>query len=345
MAVPRPLPILAVATGLLAGAGARADAPAVNLKPQLYGDIQVEISAGFDGNGDGVAPTTSVFLHEARVGVKGEVLPSLGYNFLVDLATVNNLVRDAYIWTKLVPHHELRIGQQKTLFGYENPEAATNLFVIDRSFVSDALARGPDLRDLGLGMLGTWELPAGFGVDYQLTAVDGAGANVVSDDTPRKNLWGRAGGSYQGGGWTVKLGVSGATGDRHFKADAVAMTPERTVVFTRLGVDVRADAPWAFALFEGVRGWDTPSTGGGVTSGAGFYALVAGKTPWNLGPIVRVEAFDRDFGAPGDLLRRYTVGAYADVKQVNARLLVNLEIDDSETRRDHALVSWVQVVF
>lgn len=320
------------------------DPEEVDRVSKLYGDLQLELSAGLDGDGDGVAPTASLFFREARVGVKGQVIEGVGYTVLVDLGTVNNLLRDAYAWTTLLPHHELRVGQQKTQFGYENPQSAYNLWIIDRAFISDELGRGPDLRDLGIGLFGQWDLPASFGLDYQLTAVDGAGPNVLADDTPRKNLWGRAGASYRGEGWTAALGISGATGDRRFKADPASGTPAYTISFERLGIDLRADTPWAFAVVEGALGRD--DRGAGPAVAAGFYALAAGKTPWNVGPIFRVEAYDRDLDAPGDLRRRYTLGAYAELKKpANARVSVNLEIDGSETPRDHALVSWVQVVF
>jgi len=317
--------------------------PAVDLVPRLSGYIQAQLSAGLDGDGDGVAPTTSLFIRRAYLRVKGNVLEGVGYTLLLDASTPASLVRDAFASTTLVPHHEIRLGQQKTQFGYENVESDSALYVIDRAFVSNTLGRGQDLRDIGIGVLGKWDLRAGFGVEYALTAVDGAGPNVLADDTPRKNLWGRAGASYQRGDWTVHLGVSGAHGDRFFKADATSGTPASISRFNRFGLDLRADGPWFFAVAEGVTGTD--DAGAGTSRAAGYYALVAGKTPWNLGPIARVEAFDPDVLAPGDLLRRYTLGAYADLKPVAARLLINLELDRSEDRRDHALVSWVQVVF
>jgi len=329
-------------------------APKVNLVPSLSGFAQVQFAAGLDGTGEGVAPTATVFIRRARVRVKGNVAKGIGYTFLADLATVNNLLRDAYVSTTLVPNHEIRLGQQKTQFGYENPEAATEVFFINFAYASEALARGPDLRDLGVGVLGQWELPAGFGVDYQLTAVNGAGPNVLVDDTPRKNLWGRAGGSYGDFGWKLKVGVSGALGDRFIKADPVTMQPAYRVSFRRLGVDLRADTLWFFAVAEGALGSNDPSTGAGATTAAGGYVMAIGKTPWNVGPLVRAEFYDPDLANIGDRNQRFTLGAYVDLKseelrgQLKAggvRWLVNLDLDASETRRDHAVLSWVQVVF
>ncbi|HEY8209086.1 MAG TPA: porin [Myxococcaceae bacterium] len=330
---------------VLAALAAAPEKPSeVNLVPTIFGYAQVQLSAGLDGDGDGKASTTSLFLRRVRVGLKGEVLQDAGYVLTAELTTLDTLIRDAYLWTKLVPHHEIRLGQQKTQFGYENPESDSQLYVIDRAFVSDELSRGSDLRDLGIGVLGTWDLPANLGVDYQVTGVDGAGLNVLADDTPRKNVWGRVGASYKGDDWNAKLGVSGANGNRRFKADPEAMTPAYTVVFNRLGVDLRADTPWFFAVAEGVVG--TNDRGAGPARASGFYALAAGKTPWNLGPVARAEMYDPDLGAPGDRMVRYTLGAYADfAKPANLRLMVNLELDASQARSDHALVSWVQVVF
>jgi len=331
-----------------------APAPKVNLVPSLSGFLQVQFAAGLDNTGEGVSSTATVFIRRGRIRVKGNVAQGIGYTFLADLATVNNLLRDAFLSTTLVPHHEIRLGQQKTQFGYENPEAATELLFINFAYASEALARGPDLRDLGVGVLGQWELPGGFGVDYQLTAVNGAGPNVLVDDTPRKNLWARAGGSYGDFGWKLKVGVSGATGDRLFKADPVTMQPAYKVLFTRLGVDVRADTLWFFAAAEGALGTNDPSTGTGATTAAGGYVMAIGKTSWNVGPLVRAEFYDPDLAAVGDRLQRFTLGAYVDLKseelrgQLKAgaiRLLINLDLDASETRRDHAVLSWVQAAF
>lgn len=342
------LPALLLAAALVSEGATAADAPPVNLVPTLSGYAQVQFGVGLDGTGDGIAPTAGVLLRRLRLRIKGQVFAGVGYTVMIDPSTPANLARDAYVSLTVIPRHEIRLGQQKTQFGYENPESTVPAFVVNRAYVSEALGRGPDLRDLGIGVFGTWSLPAGFGLDYQVTAVQGAGPNVLVDDTPRKNVWGRAGGSYSGSGWTVKAGLSGAIGDRLFRGNPATMTPDQRVSFTRLGVDVRADTPWFFAAAEGMLGTNDPGTGDNPA--AGFSAQVAGKTPWNLGPVARVEFLDPNQDVSGDILRRSTLGMYLDLRHPEqktawARWLVNVELDRSEARRDHALLSWVQVVF
>ena len=82
--------------------------------------------------------------------------------------------------------------------------------------------------------------------------------------------------------------------------------------------------------------------------------MAIGKTRWNVGPLGRAEIYDPDLANGGDRLRRYTLGFYADLKPeelrgqlkaAGARFVFNVDLDFSETRRDHALLSWVQVVF
>jgi hypothetical protein len=308
----------------------------------VSGYAHLQLNLFVDGNDDDETSSSTLLVRRIRLRFRGEVLPGLGYVVMIDPSTPTNLLRDGFLSLTFVPHHEIRVGQQKTQFGYENPESSTKLFTVNRAFVSDALGRGQDLRDLGVGLLGTWDLASGLGVDYQLTLVNGSGPNVTQDATDRKNFWGRAGIRYERGGLHLRLGGSYGNGDHIRRA---TMTGGMDVVydFDRIGADVEVTTPWAFVAAEYLRG--TNELPEGDVDAQGFYVTLVGTTPWNLGPIVRYEQYDPDTDADDNLQKRFTFGAYADVRPVNVRIVANFELDDSDVGRDHAFLLWGQVIF
>jgi hypothetical protein len=308
----------------------------------VSGYLQAQLNVFLDGNDDDTTNSSTVLIRRLRLRFKGEVLKGLGYTIMIDPSTASNLLRDGFLAVTAVPHHEIRIGQQKTQFGYENPESSTKLFTINRTFASDALGRGSDLRDIGVGVLGTWPLPAGFGVDYQLTLVNGSGPNVIQDTTDTKNFWGRAGASLKGGAIAARLGGSYAFGD-HVRRATEPGGMDVIYYFRRLGVDAVVDTPWLLLIAELLMGTNELPTGD--VDAQGFYVTAVGKTPFHLGPIARYEQYDPNTDADGDLQRRYTLGLYYDLKSVDVRFIANIEIDDSDVGRDHAFLLWGQVIF
>lgn len=314
-------------------------------KPNVSGYLQVQFSAPFDSNDDGQKNASAFQVRRARLRFKGEVLRNIGYTAMLDAATPNNLLRDGFVSLGFVKHHEIRLGQQKTQFGYENPESSTRLYVVNRALVSDALGRGPDLRDLGVGVLGNWALARGFGLEYGLTLVNGSGPNTTRDETGRKNFWGRFGGRYEDkdAGLTLRLGGSLGSGDLLDRRNTPDPADDLGVDFSRLGLDITADTRWFFAAAELVLG--TNEAPAAETDARGAYVVLVGKTKLDLGPILRWEAYspDTDDGARDQ--GRITLGAYYDLRPVNVRLLLNYELDSSESERDDVLHLLGQVVF
>ena len=254
----------------------------------------------------------------------------------------------------LVPYHELRIGQQKTQFGYENPESSTRLLVVNRSLVSNALGREQNganatasgaTRDIGVGVLGRIPVASSITLEWAGGFVNGAGPNRTTDDAiaPQKDFWGRIGPAVKVGVASVRVGASLGRGYD------VATTPPGTAgepyryLFRRVGADVQLDTPWFFAAGEYIRGTNALRPTEQVAAGAYVYAY--GKTPWNLGPVARVEGFDPDRDLPGDLQRRWTLGGYYDFRPIKARVVLNYELDHSSVRRDDALLVQTQIVF
>lgn len=330
----------------------------------FYGFVNLQYSRT-----DAVFPTRDVSTFEvrrARIGARGEVVPGVAYSVLFDAADTS--LKDAFLALKKlpVPGLELRAGQWKTPFGYESPESDTKLLWVNSSYVVAALARStttssvnasPDSRDLGVGLLGKWTLPAGLGAEAAVSVTNGAGPNR-KDDLDEKNAWARAGITAKAGPAAIRAGGSFGYGRQlaglgtNARFDGVG-TPvdDTTFYFKTYGADVTVDSPWLFAAAEVIQSerdvWNYETGARPNVNARGWYAGVYGKTPWKVGPIVRVERYDRNRSATNDVNERYTVGAYADVLPINARLIFNYELDESDkaVRTGDRAILFGQVIF
>lgn len=343
-------------------------AAASRLKPpQLYGFIDAQVSST-----DAPSPTRDVStfeLRRARIGARGKITPNVGYNLMFDGADTS--LKDAYgviDGMRFAPGVELRFGQWKTPFGYEQQESDTRLLWVNSSFVVQALARStstatltanPDSRDLGAGVLGKWSLGA-LGAEVAASVVNGAGPNR-RDDLNTKNGWGRAGVVYKASLATVRAGGSFGVGRQlsafgaNSRFDGVGTPIDDTqVAFETYGGDVTVDTPYFFAateIIQSERHQAAFASGAEATRSSftarGWYAGVYGKTPWSAGPIFRAEQFDRNRSAANNTNERYTVGAYVDVLPVNGRLILNYEIDQSDrpVRTGNRAILFGQVMF
>ncbi|ABS28589.1 porin [Anaeromyxobacter sp. Fw109-5] len=332
--------------------------------PTFYGVLNVQASR-LDAPAAG-ANTSTVELRRARFGVRGEVTSHVGYSLLFEAADV--AVKDAYVALKKLPWLpgvELRAGQWKTPFGYEQPESDTKLLWVTSSYVVASLARSTttssltasgDARDLGLGVNGKWRVAGGVGAELAATVANGAGPSR-RDDLDQKNLWARSGLSLELGRTTARAGGSygygrqlaglGANG-RFDGQDSVDDTSFR---FTTYGGDVTLDTPFFFAAAELIQSerdvFDAATGARSDVLARGWYAGLYGKTPWNVGPVLRAERFDRNRATAGDGNERYTVGAYVDVLPINARLIANFERDASQAnvRTGDRAILFGQVIF
>ncbi|HTE54112.1 MAG TPA: porin [Kofleriaceae bacterium] len=316
-------------------------------KVRVSGFLTVFYKFRIDQDGDGAVEPDLFRLGKSRIRFKGDLTDHVGYTVEADprSPTVEGVMRDAYISVRrIIPHHEIRLGQQKTQFGYENSESSTRLYTVTRTELSESLARGVTLRDIGIGVVGKWPLAGGWRIEDAVTVVNGAGFGVQSDDTSLKNVWGRVGLRYRSedDGLVVRLGVSGAIGDQMGEADpGPPPEPAERFQFRRLGGDVEVDQTWMFLAAEVARGWDEiPADSGEVEKSSAYYVILAGKTPWNIGPLVRYDVWDQeDF-------RRLTAGAYWGGPADAVRVIVHYEaFEDTDGRHDDRVLSQIQTVF
>ena len=338
---------------LLPAMGARAGGPPAGasdangppLKPlTVTGYFQVHYRYSFPTAKDSSVDNSNFRVQRARVGVEGDVNPWLSYDVVMDPRSpdITGVLRDAYFTLRVIPRHRIRVGQQKTQFGYENNESSTRLYAVNRAELSDALSRGLNLRDIGVGLLGNLKLGRGWRFEDAITVVNGAGMNVQDDDTPRKNVFGRIGLRWKSDprDLVVRVGFSGATGDLIDRNDPLDPDDDIHVAFTRQGVDVEVDHPRFFASAEYVRGTDDDLTSGESDDPSGYYVNLVGKTRWHVGPVVRYDVFADEF-------ERWTLGIHYTPTDVPFRVLVNHEIRTliNGVRGDDKFYVWTQVCF
>ena len=92
---------------------------------------------------------------------------------------------------------------------------------------------------------------------------------------------------------TVRVGVSGATGDQMNEgADPVDPEDDFREDFKRMGGDVQVDHSRLFVNAEYVRGTNENPETGESDEPRGYYVNVVGKTPWQVGPLVRLDTLN-----------------------------------------------------
>ena len=309
-------------------------------KPKISGFIQTQFLHPVESNGDEQTKPDRFRIQRVRIKVTGKINKDVSYQVEVDprAPEVTGLLRDAYIALEYIPKHEIRIGQQKTQFGYENVVSSSRLYFVNRTDVSDNLGRGNNLRDIGVGLIGKIKINDHLRFEDAITLVNGAGMNVQADNNKKKNIWGRAGLRYKNNSLMTRVGVSGARGDvLEIGADTLSIDIDR------LGFDFQFEHKWFTAAAEYIKGTDNiPDE---VAARSGYYFLFTGRTPWQIGPAFRYENVD-----DGEF-RRLVIGAYYGEPASRIRLLANYEIRKTEADpdlplgEDNRFYLWLMVRF
>ena len=328
--------------------------PDVATGPKVYGYIQVQVlNQPIDSNGDGEVNEGRSRVQRARLSVEGVINRYINYEMDIDprAPDVGGLMRDAYFDLKISDTNRLRIGQHKTTFGFENRRSSSRLYMVNRTELSDNMARGLNLRDIGVTLMGRRALGGGTRFSYDATVVNGAGMNVQRDNNKKKNFFGRAGlrnarGADRGWQW----GISGAVGDQFEGLDPdeiIAATDSTEAVtghfikFKRVGTDFllersRFDVNGEFAIGPQKELGDEETI-------YAYYLTLIGKMARPFGPLLRYEAFLDEF-------TRWTVGAYYGEPSDDFRVLLNYEFrweegDVIDNVADDRLYLWTQVRF
>ncbi len=329
--------------------------------PNISGLIQAHYFNEFNTNGDSIRDPDGFRILRARVELKGKVNKYTGYELMFDVRAPEprGMLRDAFIVFHLdkiglnessfLYNQKIRVGQQKTQFGWENRISSSELYTVNRAEMSDGVSRGENLRDIGIGLIGFIPIKEGiYRFENALTLVNGTRFNVAGpfDFNTKFAFWGRIGLGYMKNELTASLGGSiGAGGLRYLNEDVIDPSDDVYADFERYGVDLQVDHKYFFLAAEYAQGTDTA---GDTLFGepVGYQVELALKTKWKLGPLARYDTFEDDW-------KVWTLGVFYGFPKDNFRILINYVmrgnvIDEEEgypNGHDDRLYIQMQVVF
>ena len=289
-------------------------------KVKISGVIQFHYQDEFNTNGDTINDPGGFRILRARLTAKGDINKYISYQIMIDprAPEQGGLLRDAYMEFHIIKNQSIRVGQQKTQFGWENRQSSTELYTVNRAEMSDGASRGENLRDIGIGLLGHIKINKNFRFENAVTFTNGTRMNVRGpfDFNTKKALWGRIGIRYKKNDFKVSLGGSFGTGGLRYLGDDLNDPADDTYVdFGRIGTDLQIDHPRFFLAAEYAQGKDKA---GGAVEGEpmGYQALIALKTKWNIGPLARYDVFEDEW-------KVFTLGAYYGELTDKFRVLTN----------------------
>jgi hypothetical protein len=315
-------------------------------KPELSGFFQGHYLNEFNTNGDSIRDPDGFRMLRVRLTVKGKISDKMSYQISVDPRSPEQagLLRDAYLEYNFWGKQKLRIGQQKTQFGYENRQSSSELYTVNRAEMSDGLSRGENLRDVGIGLIGQTSLGEKWKFENAITFTNGTRSNVRGpfDFNTRKALWGRLGLAFKNDNWSFNYGISfGYGGLRYLGDDVVNPADDIYLKFQRLGTDFQLEHKRFFMMGEFGLGKDHA---GDTLYGEpmGYQVLFALKTKYKIGPIVRYDVFEDEWSV-------FTLGAYYGKLKDKFRIIVNYvmrgNVKDIPQGHDDRLYVQLQVSF
>ena len=315
-------------------------------RPRISGVIQAHYLEEFNTNGDTIRDPGGFRILRARLTAKGKVSKLITYEVMIDprAPEPRGILRDAFIGLRHIKNQEIRIGQQKTQFGWENRQSITNLYTVNRAEMSDGASRGENLRDIGIGILGHIRLNDRFRIEDAVTFTNGTRMNVAGpyDFNTKKALWGRLGLRYKKDDLELNVGGSfGMGGIRYLYDDYVDPSDDVFADFTRYGADVQAENKRFFFAAEYAMGEDVVMDTL-FAEPMGYQAMLAIKTKWKAGPLVRYDVFEDEWSV-------WTIGAYYGEPKAPLRFLLNYVVRSGVTDipggHDDRLYVQAQVTF
>jgi phosphate-selective porin len=370
----RLIPLLAAL--LLAGSAAVAQQGAglIVVKPAgkeptltFGGLLQVQADIGDQGDNRFANDNDRFYLRRARFNATGKFLEEFDFRLELDLAgSLSNTtglraqMTDGYITWNRLPAANVRVGQFKTPFGFEQLYGDPRLLTLERSLVNDRLTLS---RQLGLQVTGDLLEKR---VSYAVGAFNGNSVNNNFNDNDKFVWVGRLSGipwqkgsgdkamSWAVGGNAYKSDDTALAQGSEFRFDSTPATADRDNLFTGerrgLGLDTQFLAGpfelWAEALR--VR-WEPESRRPRATlESAGWY-LQAGLfvVPKKLQIVGKYETFDPDRDADADDTDTATLGVNYYIKGHDLKLMLDYLRTDPAGRpdTDNKVLARLQVIF
>ena len=315
-------------------------------KVKISGVLQVHYLNEFNTNGDTIRDPDGFRILRARLIASGKVSKNISYQLMIDPRSpeLGGMLRDAYAEFHYIKNQKIRVGQQKTQFGWENRQSITKLYVVNRSEMADNVSRGENLRDIGIGILGYIPINKNLRFENAVTFTNGTRSNVRGpyDFNTKKALWGRFGLSYKKKEFETSIGGSfGLGGLRYLGDDIVDPADDIYANFNRVGVDAEFNNKHFFLVGEYGMGTDRVSDTI-YSEPFGYSVLLAIKTRWKAGPMIRYDVFEDEF-------KRITFGAFYGLPNEKLRFLINYEYrglyTDVPNGHDDRLYIQMQIVF
>ncbi len=331
----------------------------------LGGLIQAQVEFGDQGDSRFPSSNDRIYLRRARLNAGGRFLEEFDFRLEIDMAgTLANTsglraqLTDGFVNWNRHPAANIRIGQFKAPFGYEQLVSDPNLFSLERSLATDRLTLA---RQLGVQV-------AGSALDRRLTyavgTFNGTGVNNNFNDDSRFLLAGRVTGipwrgKLAGQDATWSLGAGGYRSEDtsvnlpDLGFDSTPATPERDSQFGgerhAWGVDAQLVVGpfelWAEVLrsrFEPTNGRPSPSfDADGDYLQATYYVI-----PKRLQILLKTESFDPSRSVDGDDTRTHTAGANWYIKGHNLKLMADyLRVDAPGREEQDKVLARIQVQF
>lgn len=273
-----------------------------------------------------------VFLRRARVNVQGSFPERFDFKAELDLAGglgsasgVRAQATDLYVRWSRYPFAQIRAGQFKTPYGYEQIFSDTRTLTVERTLVSDRITIG---RGVGVQLAGD----AGP-VSYALGAFNGNGTNLTFNDDEGFLTAGRVSATpwKRGDSSRWSIGVNGFRSEDRaapvapelgFSGNSFAGSRQAWGVDTQLAIGTLE--LWG----EVLRARFDPSAGA-TRDLNGWYA----GGGWMLTQRIQAVAMIDRLDAPLDDVRTWTAGANYFIKGHDLKLQLNVMRSDDERTR------------
>jgi phosphate-selective porin len=356
-----------------AAAGAQAGAGLVVVKPAgkeptltLGGLLQVQADVGDRGDDRFTDGNDRFYLRRARLNATGKFLEEFDFRLEMDLAgSLSNTsglraqMTDGFINWNHSPAANVRAGQFKTPFGFEQLYGDPRLLTIERSLVNDRLTLS---RQIGAQVGGDLLEKR---LSYAVGAFNGNSVNNNFNDNDKFVWAGRVAGVpwQQGSGDGARSWAVGADGfasedtglaqPSAFRFDSTPAAADRDNLFTGerhgIGVDTQVTAGpfelWAEALqvrWEPVSRKPRPRL-----ESAGWYAQASTYVmPKRLQVVAKFETFDPDRDAADDETDTVTVGLNYYFKGHDLKAMLDyLRVDPAARETEDKVIARIQVAF
>ncbi len=329
------------------------------------GLLQVQGEAGDRGDSRFGTAGDRVFLRRARLTVTAKYLEEFDLriegDFAGSLSPATGLraqLTDAYVNWNRYPHANVRVGQFKTPFGYEQLFSDPRLPLAERALASDRITVS---RQLGVQVSGDL-LDKRF--NYAAGAFNGNGTNGSANDDDRfmqvARVWGRPVQRKAAGrdlAWS--LGAAGYRSEdkssaiADFGFDSTPLTADRDGIFAgeRQAYELDSQLLWGplevwaelfHARFEPDDALPRTSFDADGSSLMALWTIVPER--WQL--VLRYDTFDPLTDRADDETDTWTVGGSWFLKGNDLKLLADvLALEAPGRDREYRLVARIQAIF